>query len=201
MMDRNALVTGRIGSVLNVPSNLGGRPQQSPGPGGTTNGEDSIEDHGPHMSEESGPRFTEGHNGSGGLWGFPSQQPLPPGVTMPMIGPSFPIGPLCIQGYGSIISIRVEWWPEGEYFPWEVYRWGRCLHTICICHRRQDLDLSCKVDFRTRSPIQDFRAACVGVLLVDMIKCLLEHLAFDTQRERWNARKEGPLIRIFALRV
>jgi hypothetical protein len=93
MMDRNALVTGRIGSVLNVPSNLGGRPQQSPGPGGTTNGEDSIEDHGPHMSEESGPRFTEGHNGSGGLWGFPSQQPLPPGVTMPMIGPSFPIGP------------------------------------------------------------------------------------------------------------
>jgi len=90
MMDRNALVTGRIGGVLNVPSNLGGRPLQSPGPIGMANGEDSNEDHGLRMSEESGPRFVYG---SGGLWGFPPQQPLPPGVTMPMMGPNFPIGP------------------------------------------------------------------------------------------------------------
>ena len=99
MMDRNALATGRIGGVLNMPSNLGSRPQQSPGPGGTANGEDSNEDHGLHMPEESGPsppggpRFMEGYYGSGGLWGFPSQQPLLPGATMPVMGPNFPIGP------------------------------------------------------------------------------------------------------------
>jgi len=93
MMDRNTLVTGRIGGVLNVPSNLGGRPQQPPGPGDMANGWDLNEDHGPRMSEEGGPRFMEGHYGSGGLWGFPSQQPLPPGVAMPMMGPNFPIGP------------------------------------------------------------------------------------------------------------
>lgn len=92
-MDRNALVTGRIGGVLSMPSNLGGRPQP---PG---NGEDPSENHGLRMSEESGssspggPRFMEGYYGSGGLWGFPSQQPLPPGVTIPMMGPNFPIGP------------------------------------------------------------------------------------------------------------
>lgn len=89
MMDRNALVTGRIG----------GRPQQSPGPGGVANGEDSNEDHGFRLFEESGPsstggpRFMEGYYGNCGLWGFPSQQPLPPGVTMPIMGPNFPIGP------------------------------------------------------------------------------------------------------------
>jgi len=98
-MDRNALVTGRIGGMLNVPSNLGGRPQQAPGPGGMANEEDSNEDHGPRMPEDTGPlspggpRFMEGYYGSGGLWGFPSQ-PLPPGVTIPMMGPNFPIGPL-----------------------------------------------------------------------------------------------------------
>lgn len=93
-MDRNALVTGRIGSVLNMPSNLGGRPQQFPGPGGTANEEDPNEDHGLRMSEEGGPRFMEGCYGGSGLWGFPTQQPLPPGVVaMPMMGPNFPIGP------------------------------------------------------------------------------------------------------------
>ena len=99
MMDRNALVTGRIGGALNGPSNLGGRPQQFPGPGGTANEEDPNEDQGLHVPEEigpsppGGPRFMEGYHGSGGLWGFPSQQPLPPGAAMPMMGPNFPIGP------------------------------------------------------------------------------------------------------------
>ena len=102
MMDRNALVSGRIGGVVNVPSNIGGRPQQSqqsPGSGGMANGEDSNDDHGLRMSEESEPslpggsRFMEGYYGSGGMWGFPSQQPLPPGFAMPMMGPNFPIGP------------------------------------------------------------------------------------------------------------
>jgi len=96
MMDRNALITGRIGGILNVPSGLGGRPL---GPGGMANGEDLNEDHGPRMPEESGPsppggpRFMEGYYGSAGLWGFPPQQPLPPGVGLPMMGPNFPIGP------------------------------------------------------------------------------------------------------------
>ena len=95
-MDRNALVTGRIGGILNVPPNLGGRPQQ-PGSSGMVNGEDSSEDQGPRMSEESGPslsgpRFAEGYYGSGGLWGFPVQQSLPPGLTAPMMGPNF-MGP------------------------------------------------------------------------------------------------------------
>ena len=97
-MDRNALVTGRIGGVLNMPSNLGGRPQQSPGLGGTVSEEDSNEEHRLRMSEESGhspggPRFMEGYYGAGGLWGFPTQQPVPAGVAMPMMGPNFPIGP------------------------------------------------------------------------------------------------------------
>lgn len=98
MMDRNALVTGRIGGVFNIPSNLGGRPQQLPGSGGMANGEDPDEDHGPRMPEETGPpplggpRFMEGYHGSGGVWGFPSQQSFPPGVTMPMMGPNF-MGP------------------------------------------------------------------------------------------------------------
>lgn len=98
-MDRNALVTGRIGGALNMPPNLGGRPQQSPGLGGTATGEDSNEDQGVRMFEESGPsspggpRFMEGYYGSGGLWGFPPQQQLPPGVAMPMMGSNFPIGP------------------------------------------------------------------------------------------------------------
>lgn len=96
-MDRNALVTGRIGGVLSTPSNLGGRPQQSPGPGGRANEE---EDHGLRMSEESGPsslggpRLPEGYYSGGGLWGFPSQHSLGPGVAMSTMGPNFPIGPL-----------------------------------------------------------------------------------------------------------
>jgi len=98
MMDRNTLVTGRIGGVLNMPSNLGGRPQQSSGLGGTASEEDSNEDHGLRMSEESGhspggPRFMEGYYGGGGLWGFPTQQPVPPGVAMGMMGPNFAVGP------------------------------------------------------------------------------------------------------------
>lgn len=99
MMDRNALVTGRIGGVFNVPSNFGGRPQQPPGSSGTANGEDSNGDYGPRVSEESGPsssggpRFMEGYHGGSGLWGFSSQHSLPPGVAMPMMGPNFPIGP------------------------------------------------------------------------------------------------------------
>ena len=97
-MDRNALVTGRIGGVLNTP-NFGGRPHQPPGPSGMTNGDDLNEDHGPRVSEESGPqslgglRHIEGYHSSGGLWGFPQQPPLYPGVTIPTMGPNFPIGP------------------------------------------------------------------------------------------------------------
>jgi hypothetical protein len=62
-------------------------------------GEGSNEDHRPRIPEEigpsspGGPRFMEGYQNSGGLWGFPSQQPLPPGVTIPMMGPNFAIGP------------------------------------------------------------------------------------------------------------
>lgn len=97
-MDRNALVTGRIGGILNVPSHLSGRPQQPPGPGGMANSEDSSEDHGPRMLEENGlpspggPRLMDGYHGGGGMWGLPSQQPVPLGVAMSMMGPSFPIG-------------------------------------------------------------------------------------------------------------
>lgn len=99
MMDRNGLVTGRIGGTLNVPSNLGVRPQQSPGPGGLAGGEDSNEGPGPAVSEvdgrssPGGPRFTEWYCGNGGSWGFPPQQPVPPGFTIPMVGPNFLIGP------------------------------------------------------------------------------------------------------------
>lgn len=99
MMDRNALATGRVGGVLNVPW-IGRRDyEQSPGQGGGANGEDSNEDHGPGIPEENGPssaggpRFMEGYFGSGGPWGFPPQQPLPAGVTMPMMGGNFTIGP------------------------------------------------------------------------------------------------------------
>ena len=100
MMDRNALVTGRIGGILNGPANLlGVRPQQSPGPGSLAGGEDPNEaprfpipeENGP--SSSGGPRLVEGYYGNGGLWGFPAQQPIPPGVTMPIMGPNFLIGP------------------------------------------------------------------------------------------------------------
>lgn len=82
MMDRNALVTGRVGGILNVPCGPGGRCKQS----GTTSGEDSNEDHALGAAEENGPRFMEGYQGGSGPWGFPSQQP-------PVMGASFPIGP------------------------------------------------------------------------------------------------------------
>lgn len=100
MMDRNALVTGRIGSMLNVPSNLGVRPQQSPGPGSLAGGEDS--DEGPRVpmlgengpSSSGGPRTMEGYYRNGGiLWGFPPQQPVPQGVSIPVMGPNFLISP------------------------------------------------------------------------------------------------------------
>lgn len=98
MMDRNALVTGRFGGILNVPSNLGSRSEQPHERGGMAN-EEPSEDPEFHMSEESGPyspggpRYMEGYHGYSGLWGFPSQQPIPPGVTIPMMGPNFLIGP------------------------------------------------------------------------------------------------------------
>lgn len=99
MMDRNALVTGRFGGILNGPANLGVRPQQSPGLGSLAGGEDSNEEPGLPIPEETGPfppggpRLVEGSYGNGGLWGFPGQQPIPPGVAMPIMGPNFLIGP------------------------------------------------------------------------------------------------------------
>lgn len=98
-MDRNALVTGRIGGTLNVPSNLGARPHPSPGLGSSVGGEDLNEGPGLRVSEENGalspggPRFTEGHYGNGGLWGSPPQQHIPPSVTIPMMGLNFLTGP------------------------------------------------------------------------------------------------------------
>ena len=86
MMDRNALVTGRVGGILNVPCGLGGRCKQSAGQGGTASGEDSNEDHALGVPEENGPRFMEGYHGGSGPWGFPSQQP-------PVMGGNFAIGP------------------------------------------------------------------------------------------------------------
>lgn len=99
MMDRNALVTGRIGGIHNTPSNIGARPQQSPGLGTAVGGEDPNKSPGLRAPEENrpsspgGPRFAEGCYGNGGLWGFPLQQPVLPGVTIPMMGPNFLIGP------------------------------------------------------------------------------------------------------------
>ena len=96
MMDRNALVTGRIGGILNVPSYLSARPQQYPGPGGAVGGEDPNQDPALRMPEEDGfsspggPRFMEGHHAGGGLWGFLPQQPA--GVGVPVMGPNYPIG-------------------------------------------------------------------------------------------------------------
>jgi hypothetical protein len=97
MMDRNALVTGRIGGILNVPSNLGVRPQRPPGPGDGAGGEDANEDSALRTPEEDGlfspggPRFMEGHHTGGGLWGFLPQQPA--GLEIPLMGPSFLMGP------------------------------------------------------------------------------------------------------------
>ena len=111
MMDRNALVTGRIGGILNGPANLGIRAQQSPGPGGLAGGEDSNEGGGVPMSEENGgssvggPRFIEGYYESGGLWGFPPQQPVPPSVAIPMMGPNFLMSPpLPNVRFGGVVA-------------------------------------------------------------------------------------------------
>lgn len=95
MMDRNALVTGRIGAIHNSSSNFGTRPQQPPEPGGTANEKGSNEDPGLRLSDEDGlflaggPRFTEGYYWNGGLWGLPSQHHIPPS----MMSPNFLIGP------------------------------------------------------------------------------------------------------------
>jgi hypothetical protein len=99
MMDRNALVTGRIGGIFNGPPNPGVRSQQSPVPGSLAGVEDSNEGPGLPISEEigapspGGPRFMDGYYWNGGLRGFPAQQPVPPGVTIPSMGPNFLIGP------------------------------------------------------------------------------------------------------------
>lgn len=98
MMDRNALVTGRFGGIHNAPYNIGARPQQSSGLGAAAGGEDPNEGPGLRASEDirppspGGPRFAEGYYGNGGLWGFPLQ-PVPPGVTIPMMGPNVLVGP------------------------------------------------------------------------------------------------------------
>lgn len=96
MMDRNALVTGRIGGMLNMPSNVGVRPQQSPGPGeeGSNEGSGSPRSEENGLSSPGGLRSMEGYYGSGGLYrGLSLQQPIPPGVAIPMMGPNVWAGP------------------------------------------------------------------------------------------------------------